>query len=242
MLQLPPAGPALQTAVADTLAAADTLVRAAVAPVAPAPAPFSAADFFVSGGWALVPIALALVAAVVAVVGVLRTVGDAADDADGLIRTVGDYIRAGNLIGALDFCRSQDSVASRIVSEGLQRLGRPIGDIQTAVASAARREALRVQGRLDLVRTAALLAPIFGLLGTATGVIGVLRAAGDAVPSAAALWPPFVPSAVGAVVGVVVLGLYHAFAGRAADFAAGLDTVAGDFLSLLQSPTARRAA
>ncbi|HEX8384801.1 MAG TPA: MotA/TolQ/ExbB proton channel family protein [Rubricoccaceae bacterium] len=238
--------PALQTALVDTLAAgtlatADTLARAAV-PLATAPAPFSVADFFVHGGWALVPIALALVAAVAAVVGVLRTVGDVSDDADGLVRTVGDYIRSGNLIGALDFCRSQDSVSARVVSEGLQRLGRPLGDIQTAVSAAARRETARVQTRLDLVRTAAVLAPALGLLGTAAGLIGVLRAAGEAVPSAAALWPPLVPGVVGPLVGAVALGLYHAFAGRAADFAASLDTVAGDFLALLQAPAARRGA
>jgi len=245
MLQLPPAGPALPTAdtlAADTLAAADTLVRAvAPAAAAVAPAPFSVADFLAHGGWALVPIALALVGAVVAVVSVLRAVGDAGDDADGLLRTVGDYVRAGNLVGALDFCRSQDSVASRVVAEGLGRLGRPIGDIQTAVAGAARREALRVQNRLDLVRSAALLAPVFGLLGTATGLIAVLRAAGGAVPSASALWPLLVPAAVGAAVGVLVVGLSHAFAGRAADFAAGLDTVAGDFVSVLKAPAERRA-
>ena len=236
MLQLPPADSALQTAVADTLAAADTLVRAA-APAAAAP--FGAADFLAAGGWALVPVALALVAAVVAVVGVLRAAGEAGDDGDGLLRTVGDYVRAGNLVGALDFCQSQDSAAGRVVADGLGRLGRPIGDIRAAVAGAARREALRVQGRLDVVRSAALLALVFGVFGTASGLIAVLRAAGEAVPSAEALWPPLVPSAVGAIVAVAAVGLYHAVATRAGDFVAGLDTVAGDFLSLLQSPAAR---
>ncbi len=234
MLYLPPVGLALQAAIVDTLARAD--------PALPAPiAPLTAAGFLAHGGWALIPIALVLIAALVALAGALRTVRDAGDDADGLLQTVGDYIRGGNLVGALDFCRSQDSVAARVVAEGLARLGRPIGDIRTSVASAARREAARVQGRFETVRAAALLLPAVGLIGTTSGLITVLRAAGAAAPAASALWPPLVPTAVGAAGALLVVALHQAFASRAADFAAGLDTLTGDFLQMLTSPAEKRA-
>ena len=241
MLHFPPVGLALQAALADTLALVDTVARtAAPAVVAPA-APFSAAEFLARGGWALVPIALALLAALVALAGARRAIRDAGDDADGLLQTVGDYIRGGNLIGALDFCRSQDTAAARVVAEGLARLGRPLGDIQTAVASAARREGARVQDRFELVRAAALLMPVFGLLGTTSGLITVLRTAGAAAPAASALWPPLVPTAVGAIAAVLVVAVHLASTGRAADIAAGLDTLAGDFLQMLKSPAEKRA-
>lgn len=198
-----------------------------------------AADFLTHGGWALVVLAAVLVAAAVAAVGALRAMDASTVDADELLRTVRDYIRAGNLVGALDFCRSQDSVAARVVSDGLGRLGRPIGDIQTAVSAAARRESARVQGRLDGLRSAAVLGPAVGLLGSATGGIQVLRAAGAALPAAAALWPTLVPAVAGAAVGIVAVGLFHAVAGRSADAAAGLDTLAGDFVEMLRSPAER---
>ncbi len=195
-----------------------------------APEALTASRFLLAGGWSLVLILLAVAAAVVAVLQARRTIRGAGDDE--LLQTVGGYIRGGNLVGAIDFCQSQDSVAGRVVAEGLGRLGRPIGDIQTAVAAAARREAVRVTGALDAVRSAALVAALAGLFGTAVGAIALLR--GGSV--LAALWPAFIPAAVGAAVGVLLIGLYHAVAGRAADFAAGLDTLVGDFLALLGAP------
>ena len=207
---------------------ADPLARAAAVPMSPE-------DFLAAGGWALVLVAAALIAAVAAVVGVIRHVGAAEVDGDELLRTVRDYIVAGNLVGAIDFCRSQDSVAARVVSEGVQRLGRPLGDIQTAVAAAARLETERVRGRLDVVRTMGLAALASGILGTALGLIVVLRS--DAVlPPLAAMWPALVPAAAGAGVALIVLVAYHTVAGRGAEFAAGVDTLTGDFLEMLRTP------
>ncbi|HEX8297606.1 MAG TPA: MotA/TolQ/ExbB proton channel family protein [Rubricoccaceae bacterium] len=208
---------------------------AAVQPTTPtASDPFTAADFLMAGGWSLVIVALAAAAAIAATVTARRTVRDAAADGDEVVRTVSSFIRSGNLVGAIDFCRSQDTVAARVVSEGLQRIGRPIEDIQTAVAGAARRETVRVTGSLETVRSAALVAALAGILGSATGLIGLLRATGPAVPDG--LWPALVPAAVGAAVGLLLVGLFHAVAGRAADAAAGLDTLTGDFLNMLRSP------
>lgn len=195
-----------------------------------APEALTASRFLLAGGWSLVLVLLALGVAIAAVFRALRTARDAGDD--DLLQTVGDYVREGNLVGAIDFCQSQDSVAGRVVAEGLGRLGRPIGDIQTAVAAAARREAARVTGALEVVRSAALVAAFSGMLGTAVGDIALIRD-GSAFE---ALWPAFVPAAVGAAVGLLLIGLYHAVAGRAADFAAGLDVLVGDFLALLGAP------
>ena len=196
-----------------------------------APEALTASRFLLAGGWALALVALAVIVALAAIVGALRTIRDAGDD--DLLRTVGDYVRGGNLVGAIDFCQSQDSVAGRVVAEGLQRLGRPIGDIQTVVAAAARREAARVTGALETVRSAALVAMCSGLLGTAIGDITFIRD-GSAFQE---LWPTFVPAAVGAAIGLLLIGLYHAVAGRAAEFAATLDMLVGDFLGLLGAPS-----
>ena len=210
--------------------AADPLRRAAAAPMSPE-------DFLAAGGWALVLVAAALVAAIAAIVAVVRHVGAAEVDGDELLRTVRDYIVAGNLVGAIDFCRSQDSVAARVVSEGVQRLGRPLGDIQTAVAAAARLETERVRGRLDVVRSMALAALASGILGTTVSLISVLRS--DALlPPVAAMWPALVPAAAGSAVALVLLVAYHAVAGRGAEFAAGVDTLTGDFLEMLRAPVA----
>ena len=222
---------------ADPVAAApggaDTLARAVATPVA-ADVPLTVAGFLAAGGWSLALVLLAAVAALVAVGRALAALRATDVDGDEIIRTVAGYISAGNLVGAVDFCQSQDSVAARVVAEGVQRLGRPIADIQTAVAAAARREAARATGALDAVRSAALVAAFAGVLGTAMGLMTLLRAAEPGV----ALWPALIPAAVGAGVGLLLVGLFHAVAGRVADAVAGLDTRTGDFLNMLRGPGA----
>ncbi len=225
---------AADTVGADTLGA-DVLARVASAPAGVLPGvPLTAAGFVTAGGWSLLLVLLAAVAALVAVGRALSALRATDVDGDEILRTVAGYIRAGNLVGAVDFCQSQDSVAARVVSAGVERLGRPIGDIQTAVAAAARRESARATGALDAVRSAALVAACSGVLGTSVGLIGLLRAAAPGV----ALWPSLVPAAVGAGVGLLLVGLFHAAAGRVADAVAGLDTLTGDFLNLLRGPGA----
>jgi len=219
---------------ADSLAAADTLAQAV------APAAFSAADFFVHGGWALVVIAGLALAAVAVAVGVSRAARDLSADSDTLLRTVGDYVRGGNLVGALDFCRSQDTPAARLVSEGLQRLGRPLEDIQAAIGASRTREMVVLQQRLGLVAACAALATAIGLLGSASGLLTVLRDAGDAVPVASTLWPILIPSVVGPLVSVVVGALYYTLTPRAGEATATLDATAADFLALLKAPAPDR--
>jgi hypothetical protein len=57
----------------------------------------------------------------------------------------------------------------------LERLGRPISEIQEAVHAAGKHEAFELGKRVDLLATIAAVAPMLGFLGTVTGMIKAFK-------------------------------------------------------------------
>ena len=229
---------------ADTLRAiTDTLA----APVAAAPPePLSAVELLSKGGWTMVPIALLSILALFLFVDRLLALRKAAGDPDTLTRTVGDYVESGDVSGAIGFCRAQDSPAARIVQRGLERIGRPIGEIKEAVQEAGRRETYKLEKRMDLLASSAAIAPMLGFLGTVTGMIAAFqqlqRYEGLVNPAllAGGIWEALVTTAAGLAVGVLALFGYNFLVNRINRTVNDLETASTDFLDLLQTPASER--
>lgn len=232
----------LQPPTPDTLAG-----PAAVPPVAPAPVPLpptdtSLVDLLSQGGWALIPIGLLSLLGVFVLVERALALRRASVDPYVLLRTVRDHIQAGDLAGALRFTRAQDTPAGRVVQAGLERVGRPLGEIREAVQAAGRQEAHGLDRRMDLLATVAALAPTFGFLGTVTGLIRVFQAIqyaeGAVSPAtlASGVWEALVASAVGLAVGIPALLAYNLLVMGIRRRTAALERTGTDFLDLLQAP------
>ncbi|MEM7788506.1 MAG: MotA/TolQ/ExbB proton channel family protein, partial [Bacteroidota bacterium] len=168
---------ALQTAFSDSARVADSLA----ATVAPAPEPSfgdslrGGLELLFLGGWSMVPIVLLSILMVAVVWERFRALRRAQGNPETLTQNVADYVQAGDVAGATAYCRAQDSPAARIVMRGLDRLGRPIGEIKEAVQEAGRRETYDLEKRMDLLASIAAIAPMLGFLGTVTGMIGAFR-------------------------------------------------------------------
>ena len=234
---------ALQTAAADTLAAATDAATSA------APSPdetLTLLELLLKGGWTMVPIALLSVLALFLFVDRLLALRKATGDPATLTRTVGDYVEAGDLSGAVGYCRAQDTPAARIVQRGLERVGRPIGEIREAVQEAGRRETYKLEKRMDLLASAAAIAPMVGFLGTVTGMIGAFqqlqRFEGLVNPAllAGGIWEALITTAAGLAVGVGALFAYNFLVNRISRTVNDLETASTDFLDLLQTPAGER--
>lgn len=238
---------ALQT-LPDTLAAADTL--AALAPPVAAEPTFAESmrgglELLFLGGWSMVPIVLLSVVMVWIVWERFRALRRAQGDPDTLARNVADYVQAGDIHGAIAFCRERDSPASRILQRGLERLGRPIGEIKETVQEAGRRETFDLEKRMDLLASVAAIAPMLGFLGTVTGMIGAFKQIqayeGLASPAllAGGIWEALVTTAAGLAVGLLALFAYNLLVGRIARLVHGMERVTSDFIDVLQTPQRR---
>ena len=236
---------ALLQAVSDSVAA-DSL-----APVVAAEPTFSEQlrggyDLLMQGGWSMVPIILLSILMVAIVWERIRALRRAKGDPDTLTRNVSDYVHAGDVHGAMAYCRERNTPASRILQRGLERLGRPIGEIKEAVQEAGRRETFDLEKRMDLLASVAAIAPMLGFLGTVTGMIGAFRQIqryeGLVNPSllAGGIWEALVTTAAGLAVGLLALFAYNLLVGRIARLVNGLERVSSDFIDLLQTPADRR--
>lgn len=238
--------PLLQAA--DTAAVvADTLAAAA-----PPPEPSfldqmrGGLELLFLGGWSMIPIVLLSVLMVAVVWERVRALRRAQGDPDTLTRNVADYVGSGDVTGAMAYCRERNTPASRILMRGLERLGRPIGEIKEAVGEAGRRETFDLEKRMDLLASIAAIAPMLGFLGTVTGMIGAFRQIqryeGLVNPSllAGGIWEALVTTAAGLAVGLLALFAYNLLIGRIARLVNGLERVSSDFIDFLQTPDPRR--
>ncbi|MEM0964245.1 MAG: MotA/TolQ/ExbB proton channel family protein [Bacteroidota bacterium] len=231
-------------------AAADTLVAATPPPPPAEPGFFESLqggiELLFLGGWVMFPLLLLSILMVAVVWERVRALRRAQGDPDTLVRNVSDYVAAGDVHGAVAYCRERNSPASRILYRGLERLGRPIGEIKEAVQEAGRRETFDLEKRMDLLASIAAIAPMLGFLGTVTGMIGAFRQIqryeGLVNPSllAGGIWEALVTTAAGLAVGLVALFAYNLLVGRITRLVNGLERVTSDFVDFLQTPAERR--
>jgi biopolymer transport protein ExbB len=84
-----------------------------------------------------------------------------------------DYILEGNINAAVDLCRRTDSPIARMIEKGIERIGRPMGDIQTAIENVANVEVAKLESGLPWLASISGGAPMIGFLGTVVGMVQV---------------------------------------------------------------------
>ena len=84
-----------------------------------------------------------------------------------------DYILEGNINAAIDLCRRTDSPVARMIEKGIERIGRPMADIQTAIENVANVEVAKLESGLPWLASISGGAPMIGFLGTVVGMVQV---------------------------------------------------------------------
>ena len=82
-----------------------------------------------------------------------------------------DYIHEGKIKSAVTLCEKYDTPVARLVQKGIERIGRPLSDIQTAVENTGNVEVARLEKGLPILATISGGAPMIGFLGTVIGMI-----------------------------------------------------------------------
>ena len=128
-------------------------------------------ELFTKGGWLMWPL-LAL-GGVTVFIFVERWL--AIRKASGLnmnfMNRIRDYIVEGKIAAAIDLCKSTDTPIARMIEKGIERLGRPMNDVQTAIENVANLEVSKLENGLPFLATIAGGAPMIGFLGTVMGMV-----------------------------------------------------------------------
>ena len=211
--------------------------------ITPPPAePVTLLEIMVQGGWVMVPIVLLSILTIYLFVERLMTIRRATTDPHAITQRIREYVQAGDIRGAMGYCESQDKPITRILKHGLERLGRPIAEIQDSVQAQGSHEAFELEKRTELLASIAGIAPMIGFLGTVTGMIRAFQEIqnlqGNVNPSvlAGGIWEALLTTAAGLIVGILAFFFYNMLLTRIKRLINDMERSATDFIDLLQTP------
>jgi len=199
-------------------------------------------DILVLGGWVMVPLVLLSILTIYLFIERLITIRKASSNPDAITDRVREYVRNGDVDGAITYCERKDVPITRILQQGLERLGRPISEIQDAVQAAGKHETFALEKRTNLLASVAGIAPMLGFFGTVVGMIRAFQEIqnlqGNVNPSvlAGGIWEALVTTAAGLLVGILALFAYNFLIGRIRRLTNDMERSATDFIDLLQEP------
>ncbi|MGD0711181.1 MAG: MotA/TolQ/ExbB proton channel family protein [Bacteroidales bacterium] len=128
--------------------------------------------------------------------------------------SIKEFIYDAKLDTAKALCRSTNTPVSRMVEKGLERIGKPINEIEKTIENVGRFEVSKLEKNLKILGIVAGIAPMLGFIGTIMGVIKIFY---DISLSeniaigvvASGLYVKMITSAAGLIVGVLAYAGYH---------------------------------
>ena len=127
---------------------------------------------------------------------------------------------------ALDLCELNPSPAARVALAAVRRWGRPVADIERAVALASKVETDLLRRNVGTLRRIAAMSPLLGLLGS-------LIAAGRALSVPGAAWGPalgnsLIPLTSGVALAILALVAYDGLVGRVEKLANAIERLGAE--------------
>jgi len=153
-----------------------------------------------------------------------------------------DYIYDGKIDAAVDLCKKTDTPIARMVEKGIERLGRPMNDVQTAIENVANLEVSKLENGLPFLATIAGGAPMIGFLGTVIGMVRTfmdMSAAGGTVDMAllsSGMYIAMVTTVGGLIVGIPAYFGYNYLVARIEKVVFRMEANSIAFMDILNQP------
>ena len=153
-----------------------------------------------------------------------------------------DYIHEGKIKSAITLCEKYDSPIARLVEKGIERIGRPLTDIQAAVENTANVEVARLEKGLSFLATVAGGAPMIGFLGTVIGMIQAffnMSQAGnniDITLLSSGIYTAMITTVGGLIVGIIAYFGYNWLTSKVSNVVFQMESSTIEFMDLLDEP------
>ena len=227
----------LQTAV-------DTTVLAAATPVAQEKT-FSLIDMAIKGGWLMLVLLLLSIIAIYIFGNKWWMIRKAGNINKNFMNDIHDLIHEGKIKSAIALCQRYDSPVARLVEKGIERIGRPLQDIQTAVENMGNVEVARLEKGLPMLATIAGGAPMIGFLGTVTGMIRAffeMANAGnniDITLLSGGIYEAMVTTVGGLFVGIIAYFGYNFLTSQISNLVFKMENTTIEFIDMLHEPASK---
>jgi len=199
-------------------------------------------ELSLKGGWIMIPIVALSVIAVYIFLERYFAIKKASQTDINFMNKIKDYIHDDKLDSALALCASTQSPVARMIEKGLQRIGRPLNDINAAIETVGNLEISKLEKGLPALATVSGAAPMIGFLGT---VMGMIRAfydmsnAGNNIDVSLlsnGIYTAMVTTVAGLMVGIVAYLAYNVLVAKVEKVIFQLEANTSEFMDLLNEP------
>ncbi len=164
---------------------------------------------------------------------------------ENFLHNINELLLAGNIQGAITYCKNSKFPIANLLERGLGRLGSPIREIEGAIENKAKLEIYNMEKNLGILSSIARIAPMFGFLGTVTGMIRTFHNIStsnkiEISTIASGIYEKMVTSASGLIVGIIAYVMYTLLTTMIDRSINKMEIVAMDFIDLLHKPANKK--
>ena len=153
-----------------------------------------------------------------------------------------DYISDGKVKSAKTLCSKFDTPVARMVESGIDRIGKPLGDIQTAIENVGNVEVARLEKGLPYLAMIAGGAPMIGFLGTVIGMVQAffnMSKAGnniDITLLSSGIYTAMITTVGGLIVGIIAYFGYNYLTSKVSNVVFKMESSTIEFMDMLEQP------
>lgn len=207
-----------------------------------APEKMSLIQMAVSGGWLMIVLLILSILAIYIFGSRWWAIRKASQIDPNFMNNIHNLIHQGNIKAALKVCKENNSPIARLIEKGIERIGRPLSDIQTAVENTGNVEVARLEKGLSMLATISGGAPMIGFLGTVIGMIQAffnMSQAGnniDITLLSGGIYTAMVTTVGGLFVGIIAYFGYNYLTGKISDLIFKMENNTIEFMDMLHEP------
>ena len=199
-------------------------------------------DMASKGGWLMIVLLILSIIAIYIFGNKYWLIRKAGKMDKNFMNEIHDLIHDGKIKSAIELCQQYDSPIARLVEKGIERIGRPLQDIQTAVENMGNVEVARLEKNLPMLATIAGGAPMIGFLGTVTGMIEAffrMSTAGnniDITLLSGGIYEAMVTTVGGLFVGIIAYFGYNYLTSQISNLVFKMESTTIEFIDMLHEP------
>ena len=200
-------------------------------------------DMASKGGWLMIVLLILSIIAIYIFGNKYWLIRKAGKMDKNFMNEIHDLIHDGKIKSAIELCQQYDSPIARLVEKGIERIGRPLQDIQTAVENMGNVEVARLEKNLPMLATIAGGAPMIGFLGTVTGMIEAffrMSTAGnniDITLLSGGIYEAMVTTVGGLFVGIIAYFGYNFLTSQISNLVFKMENTTIEFIDMLHEPS-----
>ena len=225
----------------NLLQAVDTTALAPAAPVSQE-MNFSLIEMATKGGWLMIVLLILSIMAIYIFGNKWWLIRKASKSDKNFMKDIHDMIHEGKIKSAIALCQKYDSPVARLVEKGIERIGRPLQDIQTAVENMGNVEVARLEKGLPMLATIAGGAPMIGFRGTVSGMSQAffrMSTAGnniDITLLSGGIYEAMVTTVGGLFVGIIAYFGYNFLTSQISNLVFKMESTTIEFIDMLHEP------